>query len=313
MLVQRVCVLDGASYELAYIGALDKLAGIEVPRRAKYLRVIHGELSRIQSHLLNLGLIGTAAGFDTVTKITWGEREKILLLLEKLTKSRIYHIYNIPGGVRSDMPPDFKEKFGEVKKYMEKQLKFYDDLCFNNPTFKTRTKEIGKLSRDMAIDLDVTGPNARASAFEFDIRKTMPYEAFTELDFDVVSLDKGDAYSRALCRRKEMEESLKIIDNALEKMPKGAVAESTTGNGKKFTPFSRLPKGEAIHCVESARGELCFHIVSNGDKTPYRVKIRGPTFDSILVAMPKVLGGKYMADIPVIYWSLDNCPADHDR
>ncbi|MHC1589330.1 MAG: NADH-quinone oxidoreductase subunit D [Candidatus Hecatellaceae archaeon] len=313
MLVQRVCVLDGASYELSYIGAVEKLAGVEVSRRVKYLRTIQAELCRIQSHLLNLGLIGGATGFDTMVRIAWGDRERILLLLEKLTGGRIYHIYNIPGGVRRDLPLNFKDDFKKEMKYMLKQLDLYDNLCFNNSVFNGRTKELGVLPGDMAVRLDVTGPNARASGVRFDVRKASPYETYDELDFNVVTSEGSDAYSRALCRRKEIEESLYIVENALEKIPSGKLFERNAKGGLRLSPFSPLPKGETIHCVESARGELCFHLVSNGKNTPYRAKIRGPTFDSILVAMPKVLEDEHVAEIPVIYWSLDNCPADHDR
>ena len=313
MIVQRVCVLDGASYELGYIGAVEKIAGLDAPRRAKYLRVIQAELSRMQSHLLNIGLVGATSGFDTVARIAWGDREKVLLLLEKLTGSRIYSIYNIPGGVRRDMPSSFKDDVLKFVKYFEKRMKTYDELCFDNEAFIERTKRLGRLTRDQAIDLDVTGPNLRATGARLDVRKATPYEAYDELDFNMITLNDGDAYSRVLCRRKEIEESLRILENALDKIPSGPIANKKTKSGKIVSYFTPLPKGEALHFVESARGELCFHIVSDGGKCPYRVKIRGPTFDTILVALPKILKGVYVADIPVIYWSLDNCPADHDR
>ena len=225
----------------------------------------------------------------------------------------MYQIYNIPGGVRYDVPLDFVDKAFEVVKYMEKRLKIYDDLLFNNQVFIDRTKNIGKLPKEMAIELDVTGPNMRASGIDFDVRRNIPYEAYKDLDFKVQVLQDGDVYSRALCRRREIEESLHIIKQAIDKMPKGPIAERKMSRGGYFSFMSSIPAGEAIHCVESARGELCFHIVSTGGVKPYRVKIRGPTFDTILVALPKLLKGVQVADVPVIYWSLDNCPADHDR
>ena len=175
MLVQRVCVLDGAPYEIAYTEALEELADLKVPERANYLRVIQAELSRIQSHLLNMGLISSAAGFETMEMITWGDREKILLLLEELTGSRIYHIYAIPGGVRRDISSDFKEK----------ALKIYDKLLMGNETFKARALGIGRISIDNALENDITGPNLRASGVDFDVRKNSPYAAYDELDFDV--------------------------------------------------------------------------------------------------------------------------------
>jgi len=306
MLVQRVCVLDGASYEIAYSDAVEKLLDIDVPDRAKYLRVIQAELSRIQSHLLNLGLIAAAAGFETMKRIAWGDREKILFLLEQLTGSRIYHIYTVPGGVRRDLPSEFKKQSFKTIRYMKRRLKIYDELFMENPTFEARTVNIGKISRETAIENDITGPNARASNVKFDIRKSTPYAAYEELNFEIPSFKEGDAYHRTLVRRLEIEESLNIIEEALNTLPSGPFR-------KKFGAFSRVPKGEALNCVESARGELCFHLVSTGSNTPYRAKIKGPTFDVILSLLPKLLKGVYMADVPVIYWSLDNCPADHDR
>ncbi|MGQ4895161.1 MAG: NADH-quinone oxidoreductase subunit D [Candidatus Njordarchaeia archaeon] len=313
MLVQRVCVLDGASYELAYVGSVEKIAGINVPERAKYLRVIQAELSRIQSHLLNIGLVGAATGFDTIERVTWGDREKILLLIEKLTGGRIYSIYNFPGGVRRDISEDFKKSVIETMDFMRKRLELYDKLLFNNEIFIERTIDIGKLSQEQAIKYDVTGPNLRASGIDFDVRKQIPYEAYNEIDFKVITSKKGDAYHRVLCRRKEIDESINIIEQALDQLPNGPIEDRKMKNGRKMMPFVGIPEGESIHCVESARGELCFYSVSNGKPLPYRVKIRGPTFDTILVMLPQLLKGAYIADVPVIYWSLDNCPADHDR
>lgn len=306
MLVQRVCVLDGAPYEIAYSGAVEKLAYIEIPERAKYLRVIQAELSRIQSHLLNLGLIAGAAGFETIEMITWGDREKILLLLEELTGGRVYQIYTVPGGVRRNTSDNFKEQALKTITYIRKRLKTYDELFIENPTFKARTMDIGKIPPAVAIENDVTGPNIRASGVKFDVRKSVPYAAYGELDLEIHAFKEGDAYHRTLVRRVEIEESLNIVEEALNKLPIGPFR-------KRFGAFNRVPAGEALQCVESARGELCFLMVSAGSNTPYRVKIRGPTFDAILVLLPNLLKEVYIADVPVIYWSLDNCPADHDR
>lgn len=313
MLVPRICVLDGASYEVGYVSAVEDVAGLEVPERAKYLRVIQAELSRIQSHLLNLGLIGSAAGFDTVERITWGDRERILLLLEKLTGARIYQIYNIPGGVRRDLPPDFEDSVRETAKYMRKRLRIYDDLLLNNSTFVMRTQRVGGLAGKVAEEHSVTGPNLRATGIEYDVRKANPYAAYGDLEFEVIGSTEGDAFQRTLCRRREIEESLRIIEEALDRIPDGPIAEKKMRNGKAMKPSGPIPEGEAISCVESARGEVCFHAVSKGEKQPYRVKVKGATFDPILVMLPKMLRGVAVADVPVIYWSMDTCPADHDR
>jgi NADH-quinone oxidoreductase subunit D len=313
MLVPRICVLDGASYELAYAGVTEKLAGINVPIRGKYLRVIHGELSRIQSHLLNLGFGAAGSGFDTVERITWGDRDHVLFLLEELTGARIYHIFNTIGGVRRDAQPDFKEKAAKLIKYIRKRLQIYDNLLFNNRSFLDRTQGIGVLSKEDAISNDVTGPNLRSTGVDFDIRTATPYEAYKEIGVKTIKATKSDAYSRFLCRRQEIEESLTIVERALDKLPKGDISETKTSEGRKIMWRTSIPAGEALYCIESARGELCFHAVSNGERNPYRVKVRGPTFGTILVMLPKMLSGMKLADVPVVYWSLDQCPADHDR
>jgi len=306
MLVPRICVFDGASYELAYCGAVEELAGIEIPERARYLRVIQAEFSRIQSHLLALGLLSSAIGFDTMNRITWGDREKILTLLERLTGARIYQIYCVPGGVRRDMPDGFQKEAMEVIAWFRKRLERYDDLLMSNPLFRGRTAEIGEISPDTAIEHDLTGPNLRASGVKFDVRKATPYEAYDDLDFSVPTFEQGDAYHRTMIRMLEIEESLGLIEQALSKLPAGSIKEA-------FSPRKSVPEGEATRFVESARGELCFHVISTGSREPYRVKVRGPTFDPILVLLPELLEGVCLADVPAIYWSLDNCPADHDR
>jgi len=306
MLISRACVLDGASYEIGYINAVEKLLEIEIPERAKYLRVIQAELSRIQSHLLNLGFVAYSSGFDSIERIIWGDREKILFLLDALCGSRIYQLYNIPGGVQSDISDEFIENVTDTISYIRTRLKTIDDLFMKNPIFRKRSISIGKISHDIAIESDITGPNIRASGVKFDIRKATPYAAYDKLHFDVPTFDHGDIYHRVLVRRQEIESSLNLVEESMKKLPDGPYK-------MKFKPMDKVPKGEAISFVESARGELCFHIVSDGGRNPYRIKIRGPTFDSILFFLPKLLKGCFLADVPLIYWSLDNCPADHDR
>ena len=238
MIVSRICVLDGASYELAYFGAVEKLGRIEVPKRAKYLRVIQGELSRMQSHLLNLGLIGRAAGIDTIARITWGDREKILYLLEKMSGGRVYQLYNIPGGVRTDIPADFRDRARDVIKYMRERLSIYRDFLVENQVFVDRTRNIGIIPKSDTVEYDITGPNARGSGVNIDVRKDHPYEAYEEIDFSIQLRSDGDALSRTIVRINEIEESLNIIEAALEDLPGGPVRATATGDGKRLTPYS---------------------------------------------------------------------------
>ena len=305
-LIPRVCVLDGASYEIGYVCAVEKLLKIEIPERAKYLRVIQAELSRIQSHLINLGFTALSSGFDTVTRLTLGYRERILFLLDALCGGRIYQMFSIPGGVRNDITDEFKENVSNEIKILRNRLKDINDLFIENPIFKKRTIGLGKISHDIIQKYDITGPNNRASGGIFDVRKATPYAAYDKLSFDVPTFNDGDAYHRILVRQQEIEQSLNLIEECIIKLPDGPIKV-------KFNPKTRIPKGEAISIVESARGELLFHLISNGGHNPYRIKIRGPTFDPILFLLPKLLNSCSLADVPIIYWSLDNCPADHDR
>ena len=306
MLISRACVLDGASYEIGYVSAIEKLLEIEIPERSKYLRVIQAELSRIQSHFLNLGFVAYSSGFDTVMRLLWGDRERILFLLETLCGGRIYQIYNIPGGVRNDISDEFKENLPGVILYIRNRLKIIDALFMENPVFRKRAISLGELSHDIVLEYDITGPNIRASGEKFDVRKTTPYAAYDKLHFDVPTFDYGDVYHRVLVRRLEIEKSLNLIEESMNNLPAGPI-------NMNLSPKYQIPEGEAISFVESARGELCFHVISDGGHNPYRIKIRGPTFDSILFLLPKLLKDCYLADLPLIYWSLDNCPSDHDR
>ncbi|MHA1503373.1 MAG: hypothetical protein ACTSSB_16180 [Candidatus Heimdallarchaeota archaeon] len=239
--------------------------------------------------------------------LTWGDREKILTLLEEMSGGRIYHIYNTPGGVFRDLTDTFEDHATNMIKTMRKRLKEYDKLFFHNPTFEKRTLGLGSLNPQAAIEYDITGPNLRAAGIDFDIRKSRPYAAYKDLEFTIPTFKESDVYQRTFCRRQEIEESMQLIEQALENLPSGEVRTKFGSYRKK------IPEGEAISFVESARGELSFHLVSDGGNKPYRAKVRGPAFDPILVLLPKLLVGNYIADIPVIYWSLDNCPADHDR
>jgi len=169
-----------------------------------------------------------------------------------------------------------------------------------------RLEDVGTLSREDAIALGATGPNLRASGVEADVRKDEPYDAYSSIDLKVVTKDKGHAYARALCRREEISVSIDMVRQLLDKMPAGEFRV-------RWPMTKKVPCGEAYFCCEAARGELCFHLVSDGSDKPYRVKIRGPSFTHALVLFPHLVRGEWLADVPAIYWSLDPCPADMDR
>jgi len=243
---------------------------------------------------------------ESGAKIAWGDREKIIRLNEIITGGRIYPCYFMPGGVRRDLSREHADGMARVLDYMEEKLKLYDDLVFYNTTFMSRLENVGTLSREDAVALGATGPNLRASGVSTDVRKDEPYDAYPYIDLEVVTGEKGDAYSRALCRRGEIIASLSIIRQLLAKMPAGDFKV-------KWPMTKKVPGGEAYFCCEAARGEMCFHMVSDGSDKPYRVKIRGPSFSHALAIFPRLVRGAQLADVPAVYWSLDPCPADMDR
>lgn len=306
-LVDRLCIVDPFSKELGHAAVVEKVVGVEAPERGRYIRVIMAELGRILSHITWLGVFGMALGMDTVTKIAWGDRERIIRINEMVTGGRIYPCFFTPGGVRRDLPDGIRETIIAALDYLEGQMRFYDDLVFTNSSFTIRTKGVGKLGSDDAVALGATGPNLRATGVDFDLRRDQPYDVYDELDFDVVTAREGDAFSRAMCRRLEIDQSISIVKQCLDRIPEGEFRA-------KKSSYRKLPdRGEAHFCCEAARGELCFHMVSRGGKTPYRVKVRGPTFSHTLAVFPFLARGAQMSDIPAIYWSLDCVPADMDR
>jgi len=306
-LVDRVCIVDPFSNEMAHSIVVERIVGTEAPERGQYIRVIMAELGRILSHVTWLGILGMVLGLETATKITWGDREKIIRINEIVSGGRIYPCYFTPGGVRKDFPEGTEKKILEVMDYMEDRLKLYDDLIFSNDTINIRLEGLGVLKGSDAVALGATGPNLRASGVNFDLRKDEPYDVYGDVDFKVITNNKGDSYARSLCRRQEIAESISIVRQLVDQMPGGDFRAD-----KKL--YRKLPEdGEAHFCCEAARGELGFHMVTRGGTTPYRVKIRGPTFSNVLAVFPFLARDVQIADIPAIYWSLDSVPADMDR
>jgi NADH-quinone oxidoreductase subunit D len=306
MLTDRICILDPFSNEMGYVNVVEKAAGIEAPARGKFIRTIMAELGRLLSHITWIGVLSMVLGLDSGTRIAWGDREKIIRLNEIITGGRIYPCHFMPGGVRRDITPEMGQEILKVLDYLENQMKLYDNLVFYNTTFTMRMKGVGTLNAEDAVALGITGPNLRASGIATDVRKDEPYDAYGHIDFKVISDDKADAYARSLCRRGEILESISMVRQLVDKMPDGDFKV-------KWGITKKIPKGEAYFCCEAARGELCFHMVSDGSERPYRVKVRGPSFSHTLTAFPFLAKGVSIADIPAIYWSLDPCPADMDR
>jgi NADH-quinone oxidoreductase subunit D len=310
--VQIVTLTDRLDYvaamtnNLAYVRAVEKLAGIEVPERAKYLRVISSELQRIASHLIATGfLLQELGAFATPLMYSFRERERILDLFEMLCGARITVSYMRPGGVLQDAPDDFWPVLDELVKAMPQYIDELEGLITSNEIVMARTRDVGILTAEKAINASVTGPMLRATGVQWDLRKADPHEVYDRVEFDVPIGAIGDTYDRYLVRVLEMRQSLRIIEQCVKQIPKGDVRSRTAY-------FIRPPAGDAYGAVESPKGELGFYLVSDGGIAPYRCKIRSPSFINLTVLRDLLVGWK-MADLIIIFGSTDIVLGEVDR
>jgi len=304
--LERPVIHDSCNILYPYCLGVEELLGLEVPERAKYLRVIASELNRCVYTQYWLAIYGIFLGHSTMFMWPMGDRELTIDLLEKMTGARVTHSYFVPGGVRNDTPPNFEDVCLRQVNYFEKRLKEYADVFYDNPILISRTKDTGVLSREDAIKLGTTGSVLRASGVDFDIRKKEPYDVYEELDFQTNVLKEGDSYARSKIPWLDMFESCRIIRDALQKMPK---------SGSVRIKLKPNPKGgdtEVYRRVESGRGSLGMHIVSRGKPQPYRLKISVGSFRN-LIAMPHLLTGEMLGNMPAVYWSLNYWPVEADR
>ena len=304
--LERPVIHDSSNILYPYCLAVEELLGIEVPERAKYIRVIASELNRCIYTLYWLAIYGIFLGHSTMFMWPAGDRELFIDLLEAMSGARVTHAYLVPGGVRNDLPANFEERCLRQVDYFEKRLKEYQAVFYQNPILKSRTEGTGILSRTDAIRLGTTGSVLRASGVDFDIRKKEPYDVYENLDFETVVMKEGDSYARSYVPYLEMFESCRIIREAVRKMPK---------TGSVRTKLKPNPKGgneEVYKRVESGRGSLGYYIVSNNRPEPYRVKISVGSFRN-LICMPYLLKGELLGNMPSVYWSLNYWPVEADR
>lgn len=305
-LTDRLDYVSSMTNNLAYVSAVEKLGDIPVPERAQYLRVISSELQRIASHLIATGfLLQEMGAFATPLIYCFRERERILDMFEMLCGARITLSYMRPGGVIQDAPQEFWDALEVFLKDMPGYIDELEGLISSNEIVLARTREVGILSDEAAINGSVTGPMLRASRVQWDLRKADPYAVYDRLDFDVPIGANGDTFDRYLVRIKEMRESLKIVRQCIEQIPEGPV--------KSDTPFFvRPPVGDAYAAVEAPKGELGFYIVSDGGISPYRCKIRSPSYINLNVLRDMLIGYK-MADLIIIFGSFDIVVGEVDR
>jgi len=304
--LERPVIHDSTNITYSYSLAVEELCNIEVPRRGQFIRAIASELNRQVYTLYWLAIYGIFLGHSTMFMWPTGDRELFIDLLEALTGARVTHAFNIPGGVRNDMPEGFKDRCLRQVAYFEKRLKEYEDIFYNNPLFRQRTEEVGILTKDDAISLGVAGSVLRASGVPLDIRQAEPYDVYNEIDFKVQYMKSGDSFARSMVPFLDMRESCHIIRQLLDKIPQAGEVRA------KLQPNPKGPPGESYKRVESGRGALGYYIISDGTPRPYRVKISVASFRNML-ALPFLLVGSKLADMPSIYWSLNYWPVEADR
>ena len=330
-LTDRVDYLSNLANNLVYALTVEKLIGdIEIPPKAQWLRVMMCELSRLNSHLVWLGTHAIDIGAMSVFFYCFREREDILRILEMFSGQRMMTSYIRIGGVALEPPRGWRQAIEKFIKQFPSKVDEYDSLLENNPIWLDRTKGVGFISLEDMLDLGVTGPMLRGAGLALDVRKSEPYSSYEKFDFKVPSYTENDVYSRYRVRLDEMRESTKIIQQALDGMPEGAInadapkivlperekmktqMEALIYHFKIVTEGFRVPAGEAYQAVESPRGEIAYYIVSNGTSKPYRVFMRTPSFGN-LQALGTLLEGKLIADSIASMGSMDFVLGDVDR
>jgi NADH-quinone oxidoreductase subunit D len=319
----RLDYMSAMPNNYAYVKAVEELADIEVPLRAEYIRVLAMELNRIANHLVFMGSLLLDLGASTPIMYGFREREKALQLFEALCGARMTFSYFRIGGVREDLPEGFIPKLNEFINDMEKRIIDYEELINGNEIFLMRMKNIGVISAEEAINYGMTGPSLRGSGVNFDIRKVEPYSIYPDFDFKACVYPEGDSYARYIVRMDEIRESLHILRQVVDTMPKSnVIATQKYGvaplTGMPYTAqtyFPRIftpPAGEVYSRIEAPKGELGFYVVSDGTTKPYRVKIRSPSFCN-LTALPKMVVGLKIPDLIATFGTIDVVLGDVDR
>ena len=326
----RLDYMNNLGNNLAYCLAVEKLVGLDVPERAQAIRVILAELERINSHLVWVGTFGLDLAAMSMFLYAFREREIILDIKELISGQRMMTTYIRPGGVWRDVPVEFEAAVRDFIKMFPKRIDEYEALLTKNPLFLDRLLGIGKLDGATALQNGVTGPMLRASGVNWDLRKERPYMGYEQYDFNIPVATEGDTYARYVVRIQEFRESLKIIEQALNKLPMGPVIS----NNRKFIPPPRselgvsmealihhfklwtegfnAPKASIYSAVESPRGELGVYLEGDGGAKPYRCHWRTPSFDNLSV-LPKIVKGHLVADLIAILASVDIVLGDIDR
>jgi ech hydrogenase subunit E len=302
-LLERICGICSNVHTMTFSRAVEQLAGIEVPERAQFIRVVIAEAERLHSHLLWAGVASNLIGFETLFMTCFALREQVMDILEGISGNRVNYAMNRPGGVSRDIrdPGAVLAAVRTVRTVVSQRL---IPVFTTDRTVRARCAGVGLLSRDDAIAYGAVGPLARASGLPQDIRRSAPYEAYDRIDFDVPVREEGDVFARVVVRALEIVESCRIIEQAIELMPEGPIM------GELFQ--GDVPEGEACVRIEGPRGELLYYVVSDGTEVPARVRVRTPTFANMPTARVMVIG-QTLSDLGLIQASIDPCYSCTDR
>jgi ech hydrogenase subunit E len=301
-LVERVCGICSNVHTLTFSRAVESIADLEVPERARYIRVVVAEAERLHSHLLWAGVACELIGFQTLFMTCFALREEVMDVLEAISGNRVNYAMNRPGGVNRDIvdPARVIAAARSIRKATQTQL---IPVLTKDRTVRARCAGVGVLTREDALALGAVGPTARASGLPQDIRRAAPYEVYDRLDFEVPVLSDGDVFARVVVRALEIVESCRIIEQAVEDMPEGPWQSDD---------FPRVPAGEGCARIEGPRGEVFYYVASDGSDIPTRVRIRTPTFQNMPTVQPMVRGMS-LSDAPLIQASIDPCYSCTDR
>jgi len=305
-LTDRLDYLASMTNNFAYVLAVERLAGISVPERAEYLRIIVSEMMRISSHLMGIGFfLNDLGAMMTPVLYMWREREKILDLFEMVCGQRLTYNYMRIGGVSQDIPEEFLPALKRFVSEMPGYIDEYEQLLSENEILLARTKGVGVLSKDLAISIAASGPVLRASGVKWDIREADPYSIYDRFDFDIPVADSGDCYDRYWIRVQEMRQSVRILEQAIAQLPEGPIRSEVPN-------LLRPPVGEVYSRIEAPKGELGFYLVSDNSIAPYRFHIRPPELINLTALKDMVIGWK-VADLIIIFGSIDVCLGEIDR